>query len=711
MSTNLKRDRDLNEDDLEKEKENKSVKLGNNDGDESQPLQPPPSSILKPLSKTKDEDDSFIKKKPPLQPQQPQSRQIKQLPQQQISFNITSKITPPPPPPHQQQQQHISNNKDDDDDDEKDDDNKSNNSKNVDNKIVGPPKPTSAMVGPPRPVLKNNDDESSSSSDSDDDDKSNNNKMVGPPKPNTTTTAMVGPPRPSSIGNGDEESSSSSDSDSDSDDDDSDDEEKEEIERWVNLAKSIPISDEVVMKCHNKTVSSLSLDPGGSRLLTGGFDCKVKFWDFNGMTSELKSFREVEPTEGAQIRSVLYNQAGDRFMVLPYTTQMKLYDRDGFSKGESVSGDRYIQDLYHTKGHVSILTGACWHPSEKDEIMSSSIDGTIRIWDCNQMQKNKSVIKCRNTKGARIGITSCDYDIRGELIGGGCSDGSISVWDRRSLLKSKFTLNNAHKPGTDVSSVKFNRDGYSMISRGLDHTLKVWDLRILGEPLAVFDDLPCDFLETNCIFASFDRVIVTGTSAPKDGFGTIVFFDLSSLTKMRQIKINQASAINCLWNSRINQVMVSCSDGNTRIFYDPDKSEKGIKLCVNKAPRRKDPSDFVPERPIYTPHALPLFREKNPKKEQEKLRNSKQSQKPQEPIAKTMAKGPNLTQHLIKNTGLVNDTSWKEDPREAFLAKAEEADKNPLFFKIYQKNQPVTIFQQEGEENDEENQQQQQQKK
>jgi len=44
-------------------------------------------------------------------------------------------------------------------------------------------------------------------------------------------------------------------------------------------------------------VSALSLDPSGARLVSGGYEYDVKFWDFAGMDSSLRSFRTITPCE------------------------------------------------------------------------------------------------------------------------------------------------------------------------------------------------------------------------------------------------------------------------------------------------------------------------------------------------------------------------------------------------------------------------------
>ena len=38
-------------------------------------------------------------------------------------------------------------------------------------------------------------------------------------------------------------------------------------------------------------------DPSGARLVTGGYDYDVKFWDFAGMDASFKAFRSLQPCE------------------------------------------------------------------------------------------------------------------------------------------------------------------------------------------------------------------------------------------------------------------------------------------------------------------------------------------------------------------------------------------------------------------------------
>ena len=44
-------------------------------------------------------------------------------------------------------------------------------------------------------------------------------------------------------------------------------------------------------------MSALCLDPSGARVVTGGYDYEVQFWDFGGMDSTHQSFRTIKPCE------------------------------------------------------------------------------------------------------------------------------------------------------------------------------------------------------------------------------------------------------------------------------------------------------------------------------------------------------------------------------------------------------------------------------
>lgn len=63
-----------------------------------------------------------------------------------------------------------------------------------------------------------------------------------------------------------------------------------------------------------KYIASLDVDHSGSRVLSGSRDYSVRLFDFNGMKSDLKSFRQIQPFDGHPVHAVSWSPSGT-FMV------------------------------------------------------------------------------------------------------------------------------------------------------------------------------------------------------------------------------------------------------------------------------------------------------------------------------------------------------------------------------------------------------------
>ncbi|XP_009612613.1 uncharacterized protein [Nicotiana tomentosiformis] len=561
-------------------------------------------------------------------------------------------------------------------------------------KIIGPGRPPlglgssdvkeeeeGAMIGLPRPAgdAKTEEDE--------------DGEMIGPPRPpvEEEDELMIGPPAPPPFG------SMGSDSEDDME------EEKEEHNQY-----RIPLSNEIILKGHTKVVAALAVDPSGSRVLSGSYDYTVRMYDFQGMNARLQSFRQLEPSEGHQVRSLSWSPTADRFLCVTGSAQAKIYDRDGLTLGEFVRGDMYIRDLKNTKGHISGLTCGEWHPKTKETILTSSEDGSLRLWDVNDFKSQKQVIKPKLARPGRVPVMTCAWDREGKRIAGGVGDGSIQIWNLKPGWGSRPDIYVANAHSDDITGVKFSSDGRILLSRSFDGSLKVWDLRQMKEPLRVFDDLPNNYAQTNIAFSPDEQLFLTGTSVEKDGTtgGMLCFFDRGKLELVSRVGISPTySVVQCAWHPRLNQVFATVGDkheGGTHILYDPTLSKRGALVCVARAPRKKSVDDFQAEPVIHNPHALPLFRDQPSRKRQREkaLKDPLKSHKPEQPITGPgfggrvgSTKGSLLTQYLLKQGGLIKETWMEEDPREAILKHADAAAKDPKFIApAYADTQPQPLF-------------------
>ena len=93
----------------------------------------------------------------------------------------------------------------------------------------------------------------------------------------------------------------------------------------------------------------------------------------------------------------------------------------------------FLRDLKNTVGHVGPLTSVCWHPTDPTRFLTSSIDGTIRIWDSGERFKSKTTIVVKSKeRGGRTKVTKALWSTDGKWIAAACTDGTINVWSTNS---------------------------------------------------------------------------------------------------------------------------------------------------------------------------------------------------------------------------------------------------------------------------------------
>ena len=367
----------------------------------------------------------------------------------------------------------------------------------------------------------------------------------------------------------------------------------------------IPKACEAVLEKHSKTLAALAVDKAGSRIITGANDGQVHLHDFGGMKKDMRSFRKFSPTDSNhQVKTLSWSPTGDCFLVVTTSAQAKVYDRDGRSKGEFARGDMYLHDVRQTKGHTAGLTSGHWHPVDRSACVTSSDDGTVRIWDVTNLEQ-KTVIKPNLGKPGRFSVSCCSYNASGSILAAGTMDGTIQLWAASGKLgqaskvgtlpawkvkvqeKQRWMytsrpgqlVRKAHDPESEITSLCFAENGSALYSRAGDHTLKVWDLRKLKTPVKVFANLPCNSASTGCILSPDQQLLVTGVSADETGReGGLFFYDTVTLDFAR--KLTFPKSVTCLqWHERLNQIFLG-SGCEAKILFDPELSTKGALMCL-----------------------------------------------------------------------------------------------------------------------------------
>ena len=212
----------------------------------------------------------------------------------------------------------------------------------------------------------------------------------------------------------------------------------------------------------------------------------------------------------------------------------------------------------------------------------------------------------------------------GDLIALGCNDGSVQMWDtRKSYINTTHIIRGAHIASNEISSIRFSYNGNMILSRGMDCTMKLWDMRMLKssrltytpgqsrfEPLHAWSTgLYNRYTETDCFFSPDDRLAVTGVGcderATSQEQGALRFFDCTGATNFEPIQAEvkcatRASVIRSLWHPKLNQIVASNSDGTVRMLYDMQRSSRGALLCSFRVKRKRMDVFTNAKNPIIT---------------------------------------------------------------------------------------------------------------
>lgn len=377
------------------------------------------------------------------------------------------------------------------------------------------------------------------------------------------------------------------------------------------------------------------------------------------------------------------------------------------------------------------VTAVQWHPSEKNTVITGSLDGTVRIWDIlgeaafgNLINRHVLKVKAKPGQG-RLGVSSCGYSHGGARVYAGCVDGSVHVWLTNKRVFSRedavFSIPEAYTAA--ITSLAVSSDSKLMALRLQGGDVIVYDiLKIQASLHCVITGTDNAYPQANVCFSPDGQLLVVGTSAPREASeakSQLVFFDTSKGDKktftlsdayMKIAMVAGASVIAVKWQPTTKQIFCTTSTGIIRVLFDPRFSEKGAMLSSSRAPKReKDPSDFVVVGEILTPDALPMFKDRVTDTRQIKYLERKdpiKSRMPEKNVNTGPAKSVNtsffFTKYVTEGKSAYNFRS--EDPREALLKYDEKAKADPLFLgPAYQATQPTPqlaamTFEEEQEE-------------
>ena len=510
------------------------------------------------------------------------------------------------------------------------------------------------------------------------------------------------------------------DSDTDSDEDDEDDEEDED---------EFPVSHRLVLKTHERAVTSLTIDPAGTRMITGSTDCTMKLHDFGSMTlTTMRAFKSVDPTltktsansESHPVHHVEFNPISPgQVLVVSATSKAKIFSRDGEEVVEFVKGDMYLRDMHNTKGHISEITTAAWHPSNRNLCVTAGTDSTLRIWDVNLKRSQKEVIVHKSRaagSGGRTRMTAVAWgsDVQGgpDMLVSAALDGSLVLWSGQGpYSRPAAEVREAHKNGTWTSGLAISKDGRNVVTRGGDDTIKLWDTRKFKTPVTVVShpSSSSQHPTSNIIYSPTGSSILTGSPN-----GDLHILNPATLRPELVTAVTPGSTlITVSWHEKMNQIITGSANAEVHLLFSPNTSSKGAAAIVSRAPKRRhidddpslttDISEGVSGDSVMNPDGVLTAPTqggpRNPTIGLTVSGKSRDPRRPHIPVTTPFAKSQPDEAHIKNNIPL--SSMRDEDPREALLKYAEKAEKDPMFTYAWKQTQPKTIYAELSEDEEE----------
>jgi WD40 repeat protein len=521
-------------------------------------------------------------------------------------------------------------------------------------------------------------------------------------RPTTSSTANKDAPQDGRVG---KDESSDEDPEDDSDDDD-----------------EFPVSHELVLKTHDKPITTITVDPSGSRFITGSTDCTVKFHDFASMTpNTLHAFKSIDPTatkasassETHPVHHIEFNpNSPSSVLVISATPQAKIFSRDGGELKEFVKGDMYLRDMHNTKGHISEITTGTWHPTNRDLCVTAGTDSTLRIWDVNMPLKQKEVIVHKSRAAGSAGRTRMTAIVWGSQIQGGKNllvaaalDGSLVMWDGDGpYARPAAEIRDAHTNDTWTGGIDISADGRNVVTRGGDNSIKLWDTRKFKVPVSVVEHASTSdqYANTDIKYSPNASAIVTGSAN-----GHLHILNPATLKPELVTPVTDGSPlVTVLWHEKLNQILTGSANAEMHVLYNPNTSIRGAAMVMSKAPKRRhvdDDPNFTTDlsqglsgdaistsEGLRTAQAGTSYSARHPTEGLTVSGRSRDPRRPHIPMTTPFAKSQPDEKHVRENIPL--SSMRDEDPREALLKYAETAEKDPMFTNAWKKTQPKTLY-------------------
>lgn len=203
--------------------------------------------------------------------------------------------------------------------------------------------------------------------------------------------------------------------------------------------------------------------------------------------------------------------------------------------------------LSNKKGHIGAITCCSFSPDGK-LIISSSIDGSIRLWN-PVLGESVSLFEGHNSK-----VNCCTFNNQGDEFLSGSDDCTLRIWD----LESKTTIKILEGHLDVIRCCAYSPDGKYIISGSDDRTIRVWDAAS-GKTIRILKGHKGNIRA--CGFSPNGQIVLSGSDD-----STLCTWDINSGNVINVFTGHNDAIRCCVFNPDGKRILSGSNDRTLRLW-------------------------------------------------------------------------------------------------------------------------------------------------